>query len=72
MLETKPAAAISVIECDLNVDFAPPIGYKEPEHTPRAQGSDDMDEPMDVNDLIPEPTGFIPFAGKYRVFDHKV
>ena len=28
VLETKPAAAISVIECDLNVDFAPPIGYQ--------------------------------------------
>ena len=31
VLETKPAAAVSVIECDLNVDFAPPVGYKEPE-----------------------------------------
>ena len=29
VLETKPAAAISVIECDLNVDFAPPVGYQE-------------------------------------------
>ena len=31
VLETKPADAVSVIECDLNVDFAPPVGYKEPE-----------------------------------------
>ena len=32
VLETKPAAAISVIECDLNVDFAPPVGYQEGHH----------------------------------------
>merc|ERR1712025_97108 len=37
----------------------------------RAQGSDDMDEPMDVNDLIPEPTGFIPFAGEGVRLDGK-
>jgi len=30
VLETKPANAVSVIECDLNVDFAPPVGYQEP------------------------------------------
>merc|ERR1712121_46158 len=31
VLETKPAAAVSIIECDMNVDFAQPVGYKEPE-----------------------------------------
>jgi hypothetical protein len=30
VLETKPGTAVSVIECDLNVDFAPPVGYEEP------------------------------------------
>lgn len=30
VLETKPASAVSVIECDLNVDFAAPVGYQEP------------------------------------------
>ena len=75
VLETKPAAAVSVIECDLNVDFAPPIGYQEPER-PRAGGgsggggkggaSDEHVEgmePMDVADLIPEPKGFVAFSG---------
>jgi ubiquitin fusion degradation protein 1 len=36
VLEVKPAGdknAISVVETDLEVDFAPPIGYKEPERT---------------------------------------
>jgi ubiquitin fusion degradation protein 1 len=31
IVEAKPAAAISVIETDCNVDFAPPLDYVEPE-----------------------------------------
>ncbi|KAI9894831.1 MAG: ubiquitin fusion degradation protein [Vezdaea aestivalis] len=30
VLESKPARAISVLETDLEVDFAPPVGYVEP------------------------------------------
>lgn len=30
VLETKPGTAVSIIECDMNVDFAPPVGYVEP------------------------------------------
>lgn len=30
ILETKPRNAVSIIECDMDVDFAPPIGYQEP------------------------------------------
>merc|ERR1712223_1304135 len=71
VLETKPAAAVSVIECHLNVDFAPYVGYKEPE-TSRPQGDgDDLDEPMDVSDLIPEPKGFIAFGGEGVRLDGK-
>eukprot|EP01134_Creolimax_fragrantissima_P007956 CFRG7956T1 len=29
VVETKPQRGISIIECDLNVDFAPPVGYVE-------------------------------------------
>merc|ERR1712232_1329979 len=32
--ECKPANAISIIEADVNVDFAPPKDYKEPEPVP--------------------------------------
>jgi ubiquitin fusion degradation protein 1 len=42
VLETKPAAAVSVIECDLNVDFAPPVGYKEPEFKKKAEEQEDQ------------------------------
>lgn len=30
VLETKPASAVSIVECDMSVDFAPPVGYVEP------------------------------------------
>jgi len=30
ILETRPGDAVSIIECDMDVDFAPPIGYEEP------------------------------------------
>ena len=59
-----------MIECDLNVDFAAPVGYQDPSTSRggKASGSsggnsnggggdDDEDEPMDVADLMPEPTG---------------
>ncbi|CAO2162403.1 unnamed protein product [Urochloa humidicola] len=31
IIETRPAAAVSIIETDCEVDFAPPLDYKEPE-----------------------------------------
>eukprot|EP00126_Sphaerothecum_destruens_P006296 Sdes_comp19299_c0_seq2m10380 len=30
VLETKPKSAISIIECDMNVEFEAPVGYVEP------------------------------------------
>lgn len=36
IMETLPAdTAISVLDTDLEVDFAPPLGYVEPEYKPR-------------------------------------
>merc|ERR1719471_982720 len=34
VLETKPANAVSIIECDMNVDFEAPPGYEEPRVAP--------------------------------------
>jgi len=34
VLELKPADAVSIIECDMEVDFAPPVGYVEPKYIP--------------------------------------
>lgn len=32
VMETKPGNAVSIIECDMDVDFAPPVGYEEPNY----------------------------------------
>ncbi|DAA20385.1 ubiquitin recognition factor in ER-associated degradation protein 1 [Bos taurus] len=45
VMETKPDKAVSIIECDMNVDFDAPLGYKEPErqaqHEESAEGETD-------------------------------
>jgi len=37
ILETRPGNAVSIIECDMDVDFAPPVGYQEPDYKAQAQ-----------------------------------
>ena len=49
MLETKPSPAIRIIDCDLKVDFAPPVGYKEPER-PTKKVTSDFEKPTVVED----------------------
>uniref|UniRef100_A0A7S3A7D3 Uncharacterized protein n=3 Tax=Rhodosorus marinus TaxID=101924 RepID=A0A7S3A7D3_9RHOD len=39
VLDVKPGTAVSIIETDVNVDFAPPPGYKEPIAPPKQEGS---------------------------------
>lgn len=62
VLAAEPAEAVSIIECDMSVDFAPPVGYVEKriKEQKRADG-----EPKDVNEnLIPTQTqGFQVFGG---------
>lgn len=39
VLEVRPqngSGGISVLETDLQVDFAPPLGYQEPSYSPKA------------------------------------
>lgn len=66
VLETKPGPAVSIIECDMNVEFAPPVGYKEPEKFNHKQ-----EQAMDPVDLMPEPTGFVAFKGEGNRLDGK-
>ncbi|CAB3222137.1 unnamed protein product [Arctia plantaginis] len=72
VLETKPGNAVIIIECDMNVEFAPPVGYKEDEHI-RRSGADGagvgMDE--DPSTMMPEPAGFIAFSGAGNRLDGK-
>ncbi|KAL3271818.1 hypothetical protein HHI36_022288 [Cryptolaemus montrouzieri] len=68
VLETKPGNAISIIECDMNVEFAAPIGYKEPDSR-KKQEEEDMS--VDPADLMPEPSGFVAFRGTGNRLDGK-
>ncbi|KAI4313706.1 hypothetical protein L6164_026662 [Bauhinia variegata] len=68
IIETKPSNAISIIETDCEVDFAPPLDYKEPEKPTvpsAAKASDKEEAPADT-----EPK-FNPFSGTGRRLDGK-
>ena len=76
VLETKPGDAISVIETDVEVDFAPPPGYVEPAAskpastaaTPAPAGTASPTIPgASPAPAAPEPEDankFVPFAGQ--------
>lgn len=67
VLETKPGPAVTIIECDMNVEFAPPVGYTEPQKKAK------QEEPMavDPSELMPEPAGFVAFKGAGTRLDGK-
>jgi len=68
VLETKPGNAVSIIECDMNVEFAAPVGYQEPTQDKKVTTEEMMVDPAD---LMPEPTGFIAFKGSGNRLDGK-
>lgn len=55
IVETKPSNAISIIETDCEVDFAPPLDYKEPEPVKPAVPANT--EPTGGNALVLYITG---------------
>ncbi|XP_063388938.1 ubiquitin fusion degradation protein 1 homolog isoform X1 [Cydia fagiglandana] len=68
VLETKPGNAVIIIECDMNVEFESPVGYKEEERTSHeTQGEAEHDPAA----LMPEPSGFVPFKGEGNRLDGK-
>ncbi|KAL4712394.1 hypothetical protein ACJJTC_001555 [Scirpophaga incertulas] len=70
VLETKPGDAVIIIECDMNVEFAPPVGYKEEKVVSKGEsGSDAMD--TDPAMMMPEPSGFVAFSGEGNRLDGK-
>ncbi|XP_013184240.2 ubiquitin fusion degradation protein 1 homolog isoform X1 [Amyelois transitella] len=73
VLETKPGNAVIIIECDMNVEFAPPVGYKEEAYVSKrgdgSSGADGMDE--DPAAMMPEPSGFVAFGGTGNRLDGK-
>ncbi|CAL4894255.1 unnamed protein product [Urochloa decumbens] len=79
VVETRPAAAVSIIETDCEVDFAPPLDYKEPEKpavrlppapavVPASSKAPPADDGAVVKDCEPK---FKPFAGSGKRLDGK-
>lgn len=69
IIETKPSNAISIIETDCEVDFAPPLDYKEPEK-PAISGPGKAPAQAEETPAEPEPK-FNPFTGSGRRLDGK-
>merc|ERR1711990_568548 len=69
VMETKPAAAVSIIECDMNVDFEAPPGYEEPRVAPVPMEEEEPE--LDISQMLPETSGFIAFAGSGNRLDGK-
>ncbi|CAK9166528.1 unnamed protein product [Ilex paraguariensis] len=63
IVETKPFSSVSVIETDCEVDFAPPLDYKEPEKPVKSI----QEEPNEEE----EEHKFRPFQGLGRRLDGK-
>ncbi|CAF1114049.1 unnamed protein product [Didymodactylos carnosus] len=82
VLELKPADAVTIIECDMEVDFAPPIDYVEPKYDTTASSSSSIPKSYDTsiqggtnmeqqypNSL--KSTTFMPFHGRGNRLDGK-
>ncbi|KAM6241718.1 ubiquitin recognition factor in ER-associated degradation protein 1 [Spheniscus humboldti] len=68
VMETKPDKAVSIIECDMNVDFDAPLGYKEPERS--AQHEETTDVEADHSGYVSD-IGFRAFSGSGNRLDGK-
>ncbi|XP_024990444.1 ubiquitin recognition factor in ER-associated degradation protein 1-like isoform X1 [Cynara cardunculus var. scolymus] len=69
IIESKPSSAISIIETDCEVDFAPPLDYKEPER-PVSSIPSSKAATEDKAAPVEEPK-FNPFTGSGRRLDGK-
>ncbi|KAK7358235.1 hypothetical protein VNO77_00161 [Canavalia gladiata] len=70
IIETKPANAISIIETDCEVDFAPPLDYKEPEKPIAPFSAGKAPDAVEETAAETEPK-FNPFSGTGRRLDGK-
>jgi ubiquitin fusion degradation protein 1 len=68
VLETKPGRAVTIIECDMNVEFAAPVGYKEP--VMKRQPEEDQME-VDPTQFINKDDLFYTFKGEGTRLDGK-
>ncbi|XP_024544692.1 ubiquitin recognition factor in ER-associated degradation protein 1 isoform X1 [Selaginella moellendorffii] len=71
IVEAKPAPAISIIETDCEVDFAPPLDYKEPERAVPPQQPPAAATAADGEAEAAEEPKFNAFTGVGRRLDGK-
>jgi len=71
VLETKPGNAVSIIECDMNVEFAAPVGYSEPIRPRKEEQADEAMDTFDPSQFTPEVEGFVAFTGSGVRLDGK-
>jgi len=78
IVECKPSNAVSIIEADVNVDFAPPKDYKEPERVQTMSETQNgvagytakVEEGVEAP-LEEKPKGLQPFSGQGQRVDGK-
>ncbi|KAL6960888.1 hypothetical protein U1Q18_038652 [Sarracenia purpurea var. burkii] len=68
VVETKPSSAVSIIETDCEVDFAPPLDYVEPEK-PAESIASKRGAATAVEESREEEPKFRPFGGTARRLD---
>ncbi|KAI9203118.1 ubiquitin fusion degradation protein UFD1-domain-containing protein [Polychytrium aggregatum] len=64
VMETRPKGrAISIVETDLEVDFAAPVGYKEPEPTPKSYSVSSLPSSSIEEHIVERENQFVAFKG---------
>ncbi|WCJ20500.1 ubiquitin fusion degradation 1 [Euphorbia peplus] len=72
IVEAKPSAAISIIETDCEVDFAPPLDYKEPEKPQPILRPNKRPLEVEEEEEAQKIPKFNPFTGVARRLDGKL
>ncbi|CAN1231236.1 Ubiquitin recognition factor in ER-associated degradation protein 1, partial [Linum grandiflorum] len=73
IVEAKPSSAVSIVETDCEVDFAPPLDYKEPEKPVASALKKPNKRPAEVDQEEPplKKKKLDPFTGSARRLDGK-
>ncbi|ESQ51402.1 hypothetical protein EUTSA_v10016960mg [Eutrema salsugineum] len=71
VIEAKPSSAVSIIETDCEVEFAPPLDYKEPEKPQILTPSNKRSRKVEEEEPTSKVPKFTPFTGSGKRLDGK-
>ncbi|XP_010414443.1 PREDICTED: ubiquitin fusion degradation protein 1 homolog [Camelina sativa] len=71
VIEAKPSSAVSIIETDCEVDFAPPLDYKEPVKPQKLTPSNKRTREVEEEEPTSKVPKFTPFTGSGKRLDGK-